>query len=134
MPETGVTTAKTFCRFSEKDEDRDRFCDSFDATMVANTRYQKNALSMEDDTVVILKPNEASTQTDADKEKEEEEMRDHDLELYKILIDSIDKTMKGKEAYQLLKGFKEDGYDQRCLKIAWKDLTAVYGITTPRIS
>ena len=60
------------------------------STMVANTRYQQNALTLDDDTVVILKPNEVSTQTDADKKKEEEEMRDHDLELYKIKIDSID--------------------------------------------
>ena len=82
MPETGVTTAKTIPRFSGKDEYWNRFCESFEATMVANTRYQNNALSMEDDSVVIPKPGEVSTPTDADKKKEQEEMRDHDLKLH----------------------------------------------------
>jgi hypothetical protein len=132
MPDTGVTIVKTFPRLSGKDEDWDGFCESFEATMVANTRYQKNALKLEDDTVVILKPNEASTHNDADKKKEEEEMRDHDLELHKILIDSIEKTKKGKEAYLLVTGSKEDGYDKGCFKIAWKDLKAVYGTATPQ--
>jgi hypothetical protein len=71
MSETGVTTAKTFPRFSGKDEDWDRFCESFEATMVANMRHQKNVLSMDDDTVAILKPKQVSTQTNADKKKEE---------------------------------------------------------------
>jgi hypothetical protein len=106
---------KDFPRCSGKDEDWDRFCESFEATMVANTRHQKNVLTMEEDTVVILKPNQVSTQHDADTKKEEEEMRDHDLEICKILIDSIDKTKKGKEAYLLAKGSKEDGYDKGCL-------------------
>jgi soluble cytochrome b562 len=114
-----VTTAKTFLSLSGKDEDWDRFCESFEATMVANTRYHKNALSLDDATKIILKPKKDSTQTDADKKKEEEEMRDHDLELYKILIDSIDKTKKGNEAYQLVKGSKEGGYEKGCFKIAF---------------
>jgi hypothetical protein len=130
MPETGVTTAKNFPRFSGKDEDWDRFCESFEATRVANTRYQNNALSLDDATKVILKPKEDSTQTDADEKKEEEEKRDHDLELYKILINSIDKTKKGNEAYQLVKGSKEGGYEKGCFKIAWRDLKAMYEITT----
>ena len=131
MPENGLTTAKTFPKFSGKDEDWERFCESFEATMVANTRYQKNALSLDDDTVVILKTNEKSTQTDAERKKDEEEMRDHDLELYKILIDSID-VKHSEDAYLLVTGSKADGYDKGCFKVAWATLKAVYEIATPR--
>ena len=131
MPENGLTTAKTFPKFSGKDEDWERFCESFEATMVANTRYQKNALSLDDDTAVILKTNEVSTQTDAEKKKDEEEMRDHDLELYKILIDSID-VKHSEDAYLLVTGSKEDGYDKGCFKVAWATLKAVYEIATPQ--
>ena len=77
MLENGLTTAKTFPKFSGKDEDWDRFCESFEATMVANSRYQKNNLTLDDDTVVILKTTEVSAQTDAEKKKDEEEIRDH---------------------------------------------------------
>ena len=41
----------------------------------------------------------------------------HDLELYKILIDSI-YIRSGKDAYLLVTGSKEDGYDKGCFKIA----------------
>ena len=107
-----MTTAKTFPKFSGKEEDWERFCESFEATMVANTRYQKNALSLDDDTAVILKTNEVSTQTNTEKKKDEEEMRDHDLELHKILIDSID-VKHSEDAYLLITGSKEDGYDRQ---------------------
>jgi hypothetical protein len=59
-------------------------------------------------------------------------MRDHDLELYKMLIVSIDKTKKGNAAYQLVKGSKEGGYEKGCFKITWRDLKAVCEITTPQ--
>ena len=131
MLENGLTTAKTFPKFSGQDEDWERFCESFEATMVANTRYQKNTLSLDDDTVVILKTNEVSTQTDAEKKKDEEEMRDHDLELYTILIDSID-VKHSEDAYLLVTGSKEDGYDKGCFKVAWATLKAVYEIATPQ--
>jgi hypothetical protein len=107
------------------------FYESFEATMVANTRYPTNALSLNDDTVVILKPKDVSAQTDAEKKMEEEEMRDHDLELYKILIDGIN-MKSGKDAYLLVTGSKEDGYDKGCFKIAWKILKAVFEIATPQ--
>ena len=125
-----MTTAKTFPKFSGKEENWERFCESFEATMVANTRYQKNALSLDDDSVVILKPSEVSTQTDADK-KEKEKMRDHDLELYKILIDSND-VKNGEEAYLFVTGSKEDGYDKACFKISWKILKVMFEIATPQ--
>ena len=121
MLETGLTTAKTFPKFSGKEEDWERFCESFEAAMVANTRYQNNALSLDDDSVVILKPSEVSAQTDADKKKEEEEMRDHDLELYKTLIDSIDvKNGKDNFAKQNCRTPKLEIYVESLLKSTLK--------------
>ena len=81
--------------------------------------------------MVILKTNEVSAQTDAEKKNDEEEMRDHDLELYKILIDSID-VKHSEDAYLLVTGSKEDGYDKGCFKVAWSTLKAVYEIATPQ--
>ena len=65
------------------------------------------------------------------RKKEDEEMRDHNLGLYKRLIDNID-MKSGKEAYLLVTGSKEDGYDKGCFKIAWKILKGVFEIATPQ--
>ena len=45
-------------------------------------------------------------------------MRDHDLEPYKLLIDSID-VKHSEDAYLLVTGSKEDGHDKGCFKVAW---------------
>jgi hypothetical protein len=133
MPEaTGVSSAMTFPMFTGEEDDCKRFCEGIEATMSATQRFQDNAANLYDDQVAILKTKDQSAETDADRRKKEEELRDHDLEHCKILLNSINKTERGEEAYPPVKGSKEGSCDNGCFKNAWKALRSVFGIMMPQ--